>query len=248
MKRKPPGMSKPVIFYLRMQLKVHSFPQLAQNVYFDDVLFQLAQKHEAGESLRFWESTQYGIVLGRIGKIEEDVDEAATRRDQIPIIYRASGGGTVVQGPGCLNYALVLSKQKHPVLNDLRASYQWISEKVIKSLQYQGIASKFCPISDLALSHNDMKFSGNAQRRSKDYVLHHGTILYQFDLDMISKYLKLPKSMPEYRNARDHKNFVTNIYINVPQFQAELAKEFGVSSLSQPLSPQEILALQNYNI
>lgn len=241
-------MLKPATFYPRMQLKIHSFSTLAQNVHFDDVLFQLAVKHGAGEYLRFWESPTYGVVLGRIGKVEDDVDLSATTKDSIPVIHRASGGGTVVQGPGCLNYCLILSKQKYPVLNDLRQSYQWISEKVLGALKQQGIEAVFCPISDLALVSNQKKFSGNAQRRTKDYVLHHGTILYQFDLNMIFKYLKMPKDMPEYRNARDHKDFVTNIYIIVPAFQQALAEAFGAPQVAQPLTSQEISSLEKYNI
>ena len=231
-----------------MQLKIHSFPTLAQNVYFDDVLFQLAVKHKSGEVLRFWESPSYGIVLGRIGQEVDDVNPITTMQDNIPIIRRASGGGTVVQGPGCLNYALVLSKQKYPILNDLGKSYQWISEKIIGALATQGIAATFCPISDLALKSNNRKFSGNAQRRAKDYVLHHGTILYDFDLNLVSKYLKMPKEMPEYRNARTHKDFVTNIYIKVPEFIQALAAAFGASNLPQPLTAQDISCLEKYNI
>ena len=229
-----------------MHLKVHSFPNLAQNVYFDDVLFQLAQRDGMGEYLRFWESPSYGIVLGLIGKEEEDIDLEAASKDGLPIIRRTSGGGTVVQGPGCLNYALVLSKQKRPVLNDLRASYQWISERIIGVLKAQGVNAVFCPISDLALESNQKKFSGNAQRRSKDFILHHGTILYDFDLDMIPKYLKMPNDMPLYRKARPHKDFVSNVYISLPDFQNSMALAFGAETCSQPITSQEISSLEKY--
>lgn len=231
-----------------MQLKIHSFPTLAQNVHFDDVLFQLAQKTGAGECVRFWESPQYGIVLGRIGKEEDDIDLEAAVKDGIPVIRRSSGGGTVLQGPGCLNYALILSKQKHPVLNDLRGSYQWISQKIIDVLKIQGIEALFCPISDIALASNQKKFSGNAQRRAKDYILHHGTILYNFDLPRIAQYLKLPKDMPNYRNARSHLDFVSNIYINPSQFQRSMAQAFEAPDTAQPLTPQELSSLEKYNI
>ncbi len=248
MKQKRRGMSEPASFCQRMQLKVHSFSNLAQNVHFDDVLFQLAQKHGAGEYLRFWESPVYGIVLGRIGKEEDDIHIDVAAKDNIPIIRRSSGGGTVVQGPGCLNYALVLSKKKRPILDDLRASYQWISEKIIAALKERDIDAVFCPISDLARASDHKKFSGNAQRRAKDFVLHHGTILYGFDLDLIPKYLKIPKDMPQYRNARSHKDFVTNIYINVPEFQLSLAAAFEAEIDPQPLTAQEISFLEKYNI
>src|ERR1700685_4099180 len=110
-----------------MQIRDFSFPTPQENIAYDDVLLSLAEKHGAGEFLRFWESPQIFIVMGRISRGEIDVNWTKVQLDKIPVLRRSSGGGTVVQGPGCLNYTLVLSKQKHPELNDLRKSYAWIS-------------------------------------------------------------------------------------------------------------------------
>src|SRR3989338_1271157 len=99
-------------------------PTLEENILYDEVLFYLAEKEAAGESLRFWESSELGIVLGRIGKIEEDLKVEAILRDNVPVFRRTYGGGTVLQGPGCLNFSLVLAKDRDPRLNDLRKSYQ----------------------------------------------------------------------------------------------------------------------------
>lgn len=200
------------------------------------------------EYLRFWESSQYGIVLGRIGNEEDDVDRAQAQTDGIPVIRRTSGGGTVVQGPGCLNYTCVLSKTKRPVLNDLRSSYEWISAQVIAALHTQGIEGRFYPISDLALASNAKKFSGNAQRRGKTHILHHGTILYGFDLDKISRYLRMPKDIPEYRKLRSHKDFVTNISIDPRHFKAALADLMEAGSASLAATPEEMVLLKKYLI
>jgi lipoate-protein ligase A len=56
-----------------------------------------------------------------------------------------------------------------------------------------------------------MKFSGNSMRCRRRHFLYHGTILYNFPLDVISRCLKTPPRMPEYRNGRDHRAFVTNL-------------------------------------
>lgn len=211
-----------------MQLKDLSLPDPQANLDLDEELFRLCDKQGDGEYVRFWESPVHFVVLGRIGKEEEDVNSAAARAGGVVVLRRTSGGGTVLQGPGCLNYAFVLSKQKRPVLNDLRASYEWILAQVIAALRPLGIEAAFRPISDLALASNEKKFSGNAQRRGKTHILHHGTILYDFDLDLISKYLTLPKDMPDYRKARAHKDFVANISIRPDEFKASLASRFGL--------------------
>ncbi len=228
-----------------MQLKDISFNTPQENLAFDDVLLHLADKQQAGEFLRFWESPSIFIVLGRIGKEQEDVNLELAQAEGVPVLHRSSGGGTVVQGPGCLNYSFILSKQNHPVLNDLRRSYEWISEKVTETLGSLGVKAYFRPISDLATDPGEKKFSGNAQKRGKNHILHHGTILYSFDLNLINRYLKMPKDIPEYRKGRPHADFVTNIPINPQAFKAALAKRFSLSFPAQPLTAQELSSLKN---
>lgn len=227
-----------------MRLRDLSFPNPEDNINCDEALFRLADKSGDIEYLRFWESPVYFIVLGRIGSEADDVADLA-KLQGIPVLRRSSGGGTVVQGPGCLNYTLVLSKVNRPILNDLRASYEWISNKVIEALDSLGVKARFHPISDIALAGSDCKFSGNAQRRGKTHILHHGTILYDFDLDLISKYLKMPKDIPEYRKARIHKDFVSNIQIDPALFKKALSAAFGEGFLPQPFTSQEISSLKD---
>jgi len=142
-----------------------------------------------------------------------------------------------------LNYSLVLSKQKHPKLNDLRQSYEWISLKVIESLRQGGVEAYFRPISDMATGPDEKKFSGNAQRRGKNFILHHGTLLYHFDLSLISRYLKMPQDIPVYRQNRPHTDFVTNIPVDPQAFKVELAKAFGADGLQVP-SDKELVWLK----
>jgi len=203
----------------------------------------MAETHDAGEYLRFWESSSVFVVLGRIGKADADVNAICAAKDNIPVLRRSSGGGTVLQGSGCLNYTLVLSKQKYPQINDLRKSYEWISAKVIDALRQAGVQAYFRPTSDMATGTGEKKFSGNAQRRGKQYVLHHGTILYDFDLSLISRYLKMPKDIPEYRKDRPHTDFVTNIPIDPAVFKKSLARAFHASSPQSP-SAQELSLLK----
>ncbi|MBF0511369.1 MAG: lipoate--protein ligase family protein [Candidatus Omnitrophica bacterium] len=234
-----------------MNLRDISFPNPQDNIAFDEVLWLMAEKYGAGEFLRFWESPQVFIVLGRIGREDEDINLDRACQDNVPVLRRCSGGGTVVQGPGCLNYTLVLSKQKHFEINDLRQSYQWISARVIEALKKAGVEAYFRPLSDLAMGGFEQKFSGNAQRRGRQYIMHHGTILYNFELSLISRYLKMPQDIPEYRNGRDHKDFVTNVNLDPELFKRYLALAFVPSqdcfdSGLQLLSSQELTLLKKF--
>ena len=218
-----------------------------ENILYDEILYHLAEKEGAGESLRFWESSHVCVVLGRIGKVEEDIKTEAVLKDNIPVFRRTSGGGTVLQGPGCLNFSLILSKERNPQLNDLRKSYQVILNKILSALQKFGINGVFRPISDLVIEPGEKKFSGNAQHRGRKYILHHGTILYQFSLPLIEKYLKIPQEMPSYRQNRAHLDFVTNISLNPKHFKEAVSKEFAAERKETALSGKELQLLEIFS-
>lgn len=203
-----------------------------ENILCDEALFRLAEQGGAGEILRFWESPSAFIVLGRSGSYEKDCLGPAVRKDRIPVLRRCSGGGTVLQGPGCLNFTLVLSKERDRQLDDIRKSYSWILARVIDVLARQNISAVFKPISDLAVEsvgREALKFSGNAQRRGRKFILHHGTILYDFDLSLIERYLQLPQERPEYRRDRRHLDFVRNIALDRTVFFEDMRNIFQLS-------------------
>ncbi|MEA3305784.1 MAG: lipoate--protein ligase family protein [Candidatus Omnitrophota bacterium] len=192
-----------------MILKDISFPGARENISYDQTLLESAEQGASGEALRFWEAKKFFIVLGRISRPEEDIEAEKLCEDNIETIRRVSGGGTILQGPGCLNYSLVLSYERNPFLRNIRKSYEIILNKICDSLKKLRIEAMFEPISDIALYGR--KFSGNAQSRKRKYMLHHGTLLYDFPIEMIGKYIKMPKNEPPYRKGRAHDDFLINI-------------------------------------
>jgi lipoate-protein ligase A len=182
-------------------------PTLAENLALDEALLLDA---EAGglEVLRFWEWAHPAVVLGAGGKVAEEANLETCGADSVPILRRSSGGGTVLLGRGCLMFSLVLSYEREPRLADLHGSYRLILDRMVSALRPCAEGVAWNGISDLVVG--DRKFSGNAQQRKRGHVLHHGTLLYDFDLAAIPKYLAPPPKMPEYRQARPHADFVMN--------------------------------------
>jgi lipoate-protein ligase A len=186
-----------------------TLPTPAENLALDEALLAHAEEPAGGEVLRVWESRSLFVVLGYFCKLADDVDEAACRAGGVPILRRTSGGGTVLQGPGCLNYALVLDMRQTPALHDIGKSNRIILDRVARALAPKCPGVAHHPPSDLALG--GLKFSGNAQRRRRNWLLHHGTLLYGFPLDLISRHLREPSRQPDYRARRPHADFVTNL-------------------------------------
>ncbi len=222
-----------------MILQDISFESPEENILYDETLLRLAEEGRGGEVLRFWESPKLFVVLGRVSRAEDDINIENALRDQIPVLRRCSGGGTVLQGQGCLNYSLILSKETSPQLADLKGSYQFILGRVIHALKDLGVEALFHPISDIALAGTAKKISGNAQKRSRKFILHHGTILYDFDLDAMGRYLRMPRAVPEYRLNRTHREFVANIPAAAHSIKTALCKAFPADSpASSPIIPK----------
>lgn len=202
-----------------------NFHQADENLRYDEQLlgrFEQSPSPEPStlESLRFWECPTYAVVLGRGGNLATDVHAGVCAANAIPVLRRASGGGAVVIGPGCLSFSLVLSLETRPQLLSVRRSYELILGTVIEALGCGEIEIQ--GLSDLAL--RGRKISGNAQRRTGRALLHQGTILYNFDATVLAQFLPFPARRPEYRNGRPHFEFVTNFPMAVGKFKSRLFK------------------------
>ena len=220
-----------------MRLLDLSYDEPARNLALDEALLNEAEAGRSAETLRFWETPVSFVVLGLTQRLSDEVREDACLRDGVPILRRASGGGCVLQAKGCLNFAFVLEQHGHPDLRTIRASNRYILEKVCAALNAIGLDARFEGISDLAVQ--GYKVSGNAQRRRKRFLLHHGTLLYGADLALISKYLKEPARRPEYRGGRSHAEFVQNLPSPSDSLKKALAGAFqaieGPSEIAQHL-------------
>jgi len=116
-----------------------------------------------------------------------------------------------VQGPGCLNYSLILNNVTCR-LRTIGDAFHYVLERhrgVIEKLA--GVDARIDGISDLTISGR--KFSGNAQYRKTRFVLVHGTFLLDFDLLLIERYLRMPAQQPGYRRDRPHLEFVANLNV-----------------------------------
>lgn len=214
------------------QLVPLSLARPEENLALDEALLLASERAlaEGGEAtdhewLRLWESPRHFVVLGVSGKLRDEVFVDRCRKLGIPILRRASGGGTVLQGPGCLNFSLILSLRDRPHLRDLRASYHQILERTVSAFAPQ---AEVRGTSDLVIAGEDerreaVKFSGNAQKRSRHALLHHGTILYNLDIGLIERVLKAPPKQPDYRRDRPHKSFCHNLELPAERLKGAIA-------------------------
>jgi lipoate-protein ligase A len=192
-----------------MQSLELTLPTIAENLALDEALLLEAEAGRNGEVLRLWEWRQPAVILGSGGKLADDVDDSRCQADGVPILRRSSGGGTVLLGPGCLCFSLVLSYERSPLLREIPFSYVYILDMLRDAVRDLLPDIECAGTSDLAAG--GLKFSGNSQQRKRNYVLHHGTILYSFDFTPVGRYLRMPGRQPKYRQNREHGAFLCNL-------------------------------------
>ena len=194
----------------------------AENLAFDEAMLEVADRDSETslervipEVLRLWEMPSPCVVLGRASKWAEEANAIACERDSVPILRRVSGGASIVAGPGCLMYSVLLSYQIRPAWRMLDSAHSEVMTRMRQAVQ-NSLNSLNTPVQiDLQgtcdLTLNNRKFSGNALRCKRQWMLYHGTIMVAMPLEWITEYLLEPPRQPDYREKRVHSSFVVNL-------------------------------------
>ncbi|HTQ38848.1 MAG TPA: lipoate--protein ligase family protein [Pirellulales bacterium] len=223
----------------------------AENLALDEALLDVEEigSGDAGEVLRLWEPREMMVVAGSSSHLPDEVNLDACARRGVPVLRRASGGATILAGPGCLMYAVVLSYQQRPELRAIDRAHQFVLNTLVTALNRalsvhnlplplgegrgegavgrQPLTVSRAGISDLVLG--DKKFSGNSLRCKRSHFLYHGTLLYSFPLEKIGELLNMPARQPAYREHRSHTDFLTNLPLDVAALRQALISAFSAT-------------------
>lgn len=232
-----------------LRLVIQNFVKPAENIAMDEALLDGVNDGHTEATLRIWESPVPFVVLGTGQAVHDVVHVENCQLDNVPILRRCTAGGCVLQGPGSLNFALALDFHSHPQVKNLHDSYCWVLKQLSAAFATFGVESKHEGVCDLTI--NGQKISGNAQRRRRNALLHHGTLLYNFDPASMRRYLPEPKDQPVYRVERIHETFLTTIPLSPEQITEALISAFEASESPLVPTPWELqsahtLAIQKY--
>jgi lipoate-protein ligase A len=183
----------------------------AEDLALDEALLIEADLGLRPALVRFWEPAHYAVVLGASRSIRQDVHAEACLADGVPILRRSSGGGTVVVGPGCLNVTFILPETAAPGLAAVDLAHRFVLERLAASLRQLGLSAAVEGLGDLVVGGR--KCAGSAQRRLKAWFMVHCSILNEFSLERITRYLPIPQRQPAYRAGRPHAEFLSNLHL-----------------------------------
>jgi len=213
-------------------------PSPAENLAADEALLDWCESGHGAETLRFWEPRETFVVVGYANKIATEVNTTACATKKIPIFRRCSGGGTVVQMSGGLNYSLILRITEGGPLHNITSANHFIMEKNRAALS--------------ALNHH-LSNGEISVRGHTDLCLGHlkfaGTLLLDCDLKLISELLLMPSLEPDYRANRPHEEFVTNLSLPADKVKAALAGAWHADEIlaDPPLAAITALAREKYS-
>ena len=173
------------------------------------------------------------------GPTDEKMDALNGQSGHLHLLLgvKRSGGGTVLQGPGVLNYSLVLRATEGTPLATINGANQFIMQRNAEALTKLLSAERGTRSSDSKVEvqgHTDLaigglKFSGNAQRRKRTHLLFHGAILLNLDLGLLEQVLPMPTLQPDYRCGRSHKDFLTQLGVPAESVKQALRKAWSAT-------------------
>ncbi len=157
---------------------------------FDDDIFML------------WRASR-SVLIGKNQNSLEEINYDYVKENDIPVVRRLSGGGTVFCDLGNTNFAFIVSDTKS------FSDFKKFTTPILEILQTLGVDAEFSGRNDLTIEGK--KFSGNAQYKYKDRLLHHGTLLFSSDISDLSKAINPKKVKYESKGIDSVKSRVTNI-------------------------------------
>jgi len=225
-----------------------SYPSAEANLACDEALLDWCEAGASEEVLRCWEANSPFVVLGHANQIAREVNVETCQERGVPLLRRCSGGGAVVQGRCCLNYAVILRIDRAAALASIPGTNRWVMEK--HAQLFREILHKEVRVrghTDLALG--ERKFSGNSQRRKRDWLLFHGKFLLDFDLPLLTQLLPMPTKEPTYRAGRPHLDFVCNADVSADVVKAGLRETWRATDtlVNWPCGAVERLVSEKYS-
>lgn len=211
-----------------MKIIVHSYPTAEENLAYEEWLF-----HAFDEAiLRLWVNPR-AVIVGKHQNAMAEANVPYCLAENIPVVRRISGGGTVYHDPGNINFSFF-----RPVDAEKMIDYERNLKLIQGALHSIGYPVEMNARHDLFLDGH--KVSGNAQHLRRGRALHHGTILYDADRSMLSKSIKRSSGTYIDKSVKSVRSPINNL----KHHQSLGDTSAFLDALSQALTEQSITRIE----
>ena len=150
-----------------------------------------------------WRS-EPSVIIGKHQNTLAEINWDFIKKHDIKVVRRMSGGGAVYHDPGNLNFTFIKHGRKGKLMD-----FKKFTDPVIKALAKMSVIAKFEGKNDLRV--DGLKISGNAEHIFRDKILHHGTLLFDSNLDNLKNAIKKEKDQYSDKAVKSIRSQVTNI-------------------------------------
>lgn len=194
--------------------------------YFNLALEEYLLKEFQEDYFMLWQNEPC-IVVGKNQNVFNEINENFVKKNNIKIARRISGGGTVYHDLGNLNFTFIINDTENSLRN-----YKKFLTPIIDALATLDIKAEMSERNDLTI--NGLKFSGNAQYKHKNRLLHHGTILFSSNLNNVTASLKID-NLIRGRCVKSVSSPITNVQeylkepLNILELKAIIQNQIKIS-------------------
>lgn len=173
------------------------------NPYFNIASEEYLLRHFDVDIMMIWSSLP-SVIVGKHQNTLAEINLEYINRNNIPVVRRLSGGGTVFHDPGNINFTFI---RKSP--SEKLVDFKLHTQPIIDFLQSLGVDAQRGGKNDIRVS--GLKISGNAEHVHKTRVLHHGTLLFDSNLTHLEEAIKAQEDKFESKAVKSNRSVVTNI-------------------------------------
>lgn len=163
------------------------------------------QKTNCDAVFLFWRTTPT-VMVGKYQNVYEEINLKYVEEHNINIVRRLSGGGTIYTDLGGWQFTFISEKNVNEI------NFSEYLEPVLSALESIGIKASFNGRNDIIV--DGRKISGNAQYKLGNKTVHHGSLLFDTDIEamvsstVVSDYKIISKGIKSVRervtNVREH--------------------------------------------
>jgi len=165
------------------------------------------------------------VVVGKNQSLFKEVNREAFQQTELKICRRISGGGTVYQDLGNLNFCFIQPFAEHKINN-----YRWFNQPLVNALNQADIAATMDSRNNLMVSGK--KISGNAQFTDRKRMMSHGTLLFNADLTCLRQSLRENEYAVESKSVSSVRSSVVNLSTISSRFKTiDELQQYLISSL-----------------
>ena len=175
-----------------------------------DAAFNLAAEQYVFDALPrdrsyclLWQNRS-AVVIGKYQNTLAEIDLPYVEKEGIQVVRRLSGGGAVYHDLGNLNFSFITDAGNTETLD-----MKLFCAPVVRTLAALGVEAEVNGRNDITIAGR--KFSGNAQYLRGGRILHHGTLLFDSDLSVVSRALRVDEEKIRAKGLRSVRSRVTNI-------------------------------------